>query len=221
MNATGFKRCTLPAGLRPLAVRLLAAGLLATGLVATACGPSQQVTRIDMDEEVDLTGRWNERDARMVTDSLMSDALSHHWLEQYTLEQDEEPVIIVGTVRNETMEHIDTEVITNALETQMMDTGRVDFVADPDTREQIREERLDQQQYADPESAARLASETGADLMLNGSINAIYDETEAGDRQSVYYSVSLQLTDLETNRVVWRGTEEIRKLVKRDRIRRE
>lgn len=193
--------------------------LISLGLLAASCGSSEGVSRIDVEDDIDLTGSWNERDARMVSDALMTDVLAHHWLEVFQENNSEAPVIIVGTVRNESMEHIDTEVITNALETELINTRQIDFVADPETREQIRDERLDQQRHADPESSARLASETGADYMLNGSINAIYDETEQGDMRTVFYSVSLQLTDLESNQIVWRGTEEIRKLVERSSVR--
>ncbi len=202
--------------MKPLQTLIL---LISLGLLAAACGSSEGVSRIDVEDDIDLTGSWNERDARMVSDALMTDVLAHHWLETFEEENSDTPIIIVGTVRNESMEHIDTEVITNALETELINTRRIDFVADPETREQIRDERLDQQRHADPESAAQLASETGADYMLNGSINAIYDESERGDMQTVFYSVSLQLTDLESNQIVWRGTEEIRKLVERSSVR--
>ncbi|MBC7536542.1 MAG: penicillin-binding protein activator LpoB, partial [Ferruginibacter sp.] len=54
--------------------------------------------------------------------------------------------------------------------------------------------------------------ENGADYILQGSINSIVDAYKK--KKSVTYQVNLELTNIETNEVVWMGDKKIAKLVK-------
>ena len=54
--------------------------------------------------------------------------------------------------------------------------------------------------------------EQGADFMLQGSINSIVDSHKK--KKVVYYQVNLELTNLQTNEVVWIGDKKIAKYVK-------
>ena len=57
------------------------------------------------------------------------------------------PVVIVGSYRNKSDEHIDTEILTKKLEAALVNSGKVDFVASSSEREEIRAERKDQQRH--------------------------------------------------------------------------
>ena len=188
-------------------------------LAAAACGPSQQVSRVAADTTSDLSGKWNDTDARLVAEEMISDASSRPWLSQFHNENSEPPVVIVGRVRNETMEHIDTEVITKEMERAFVNTGRVEVVANSQEREQIREERLDQQSYSTYESTSALAQELGADFMLIGNISSIVDESVSGKEAAIFYTVNLELVDVESNRKVWIGNKKIKKLIDRRNFR--
>ena len=48
--------------------------------------------------------------------------------------------------------------------------------------------------------------------MLQGSINSIVDAHKR--KKVVYYQVNLELTDIQTNEVVWIGEKKIAKYVK-------
>jgi hypothetical protein len=52
--------------------------------------------------------------------------------------------------------------------------------------------------------------------MLKGEINSIEDEE--GREKVVYYQVTLEMIDLETNVKVWFGDKKIKKLVERRRL---
>nr|MCU0374610.1 penicillin-binding protein activator LpoB [Chitinophagaceae bacterium] len=54
--------------------------------------------------------------------------------------------------------------------------------------------------------------ENGADFILQGSINSIVDSYKR--KKEVYYQVNLELTNIETNEVVWIGDKKIAKFVK-------
>jgi PBP1b-binding outer membrane lipoprotein LpoB len=81
----------------------------------------------------------------------------------------------------------------------------------------LRTERREQQTWAREETQKRLAAETGADFMLQGSIKTIIDQ--AGKESVKFYQVDLELIHLETNEKVWIGSKKIKKLIKRPRHR--
>jgi hypothetical protein len=103
------------------------------------------------------------------------------------------------------------------MERELINSGRVKFVATRNERGEIRAERLDQQSYSSAATASRLAAETGADYMLKGAIRTIIDSV--GGKQVKFYQVDLELIGLENNEKVWIGTKKIKKFVKRSRVK--
>jgi uncharacterized protein (TIGR02722 family) len=180
----------------------------------TACGT--KVTRMDVEEGKDLSGRWNDTDSRMVAEEMVSDCLERPWLNQYSMKTGKIPDVIVGRVANRSTEHISTETFIKDLERSLLNSGRVAFVASSTERDGVREERADQAQHATQESAKAAGREAGADFMLIGSINSIIDRE--GKRQVVYYQVDLELIDMVDNRKVWIGNKKIKKFVERSKL---
>ena len=184
-------------------------------------GCARNVTRISPDQAIDLSGRWNDVDSRMVADEIVRQSFdapgSANWAMQYLQANGgERPTVIVGTVRNRSMEHIPVETFIKDLERAYVGSGMVQVVASPDEREEVRDERYDQQEYARADTRARLAMESGADYMLQGDIQSIEDRE--GRRSVVYYQVDLSLVDLESNAKVWIGQHKIKKFIERPRI---
>jgi hypothetical protein len=122
------------------------------------------------------------------------------------------PVVLVGTFRNESSEHINTDIISTTMETVIFNSGMMDFVAGGRIREELRAERQDQQSHASEATAARLANEVGADYMLFGTVRTIIDR--AGKQTVRTYFVSAELTNVETNQRMWMGqNNEIKKVI--------
>jgi PBP1b-binding outer membrane lipoprotein LpoB len=177
------------------------------------------VTRISPEETVDLSGFWNDSDSRMVADALIDDALSYPWSRRHQQQHGGElPAVIFGWVVNRTAEHIAVNTFMRDLERALLLSGEARIVADREQREQVREERDDQQRYASPESRARLRAELGADYIVVGEITSIEDIE--GNREVIFYQVDLNMTDLETNERVWIGQHKIKKYIERSRSRR-
>jgi penicillin-binding protein activator len=203
--------------MRNILLIMLLVLLTAAMLVFTGCAPSRSVQRISTDEAIDLSGRWNDTDSRLVAEQMISDVLARRWLTDFRTDNRRAPVVIVGTVRNLSSEHIDTGTFIRNMERELINSGEVRFVADSAARQEIREERLDQQVQATEESAARLAAEFGADYMLQGAIRTIVDTAEG--QQVKFYQVDLELVNLENNEKVWIGNKEIRKFISKSRTR--
>ncbi len=190
-------------------VRVSRAGvvLLAGLTAAAACG--KKVRRIDPEKPIDLSGFWNDTDSRLVAESMIRDALNHPWIRQHVGERGTKPVVIVGSVRNRSTEHIATGTFIRDLERAFVNSGEVRVVANPLEREELRGEREEQQDWARPETRKRLRAETGADYMLTGVIDVIVDRE--GGHEVKFYQVDLYLTDIETNERVWVGQTKIKK----------
>lgn len=183
----------------------------------TACaGPS--VKRTEVEETIDLSGKWNDTDSRLVAEEMILDCLERPWLQRYEVSHPgKPPTVIVGTVKNRSHEHINTQVFTKDLERALINSGRVAFVASKDERVEIREEKADQQYgFTSRETQKSMSAEVGADYMLQGSINSIKDEIKG--KYVILYQVNLELIEVETHLKKWIGQKEIKKYVKRSRF---
>ena len=184
-------------------------------LLFNCAGPSRSVSRMGADEATDISGRWNDTDSRLVAEAMVRDVLSRPWLGNFVEQNDKKPVVIVGNIRNKSSEHIPVDVFIKDIERELINSAQVTFVASQEQREQIREERMDQQSFASMETAKQLANETGADYMMQGAINSIVDSFEG--KKTVFYQVDLELIDLESNTKVWRGDKQMKKLIEQNR----
>ena len=188
---------------------VLLISLLISGLV----GCAKKVARVDPTETIDLSGRWNDTDSRLVSEEMTGDCLNHPWIALYTTEHGATPVVIVGGIRNKSHEHIAIGTFIKDIERAFINSGKVQVVAGASERLEVRAEREEQQEWASEETMKRLREETGADYMMIGSIDSIVDQE--GKQKVVYYQVNLELIDLETNVKVWIGQKKIKKLIER------
>jgi PBP1b-binding outer membrane lipoprotein LpoB len=177
---------------------------------------TKKVARVDVDSTIDLSGRWNDADSRMVAEEMIHDCLSQRWLYKYD-EEKRRPTVIVGRVRNKSHEHINVKTFVKDMERVLLNSARVDFVASKEERDQIREEKADQAEHATVYTAKSMGEETGAELMLIGSINTIFDQEDT--RAVLYYQVDMELIEIETNKKVWIGDKKIKKYVTRSRTK--
>lgn len=189
-------------------------GICAIALLASVfagCGSSKTVQRLDTNTVTDLSGEWNDTDSRLVAEEMIKDVLSRPWLGEFKGAKGKNPNVIVGTIKNRTSEHIATLTFVKDLEKELINSGRVNFVANKEERSEVREERADQQENASAETMKKFQQETGADFMLRGDISSIIDQD--GGNKVKFYQVNLELVNIETNQKVWIGDKKIKKFV--------
>ncbi len=180
-------------------------------MLSAACAP-HSVQRIDAAQAIDLSGVWNDTDSRLVAEEMTRQIMEAHWHRNFYMDHEREPVVIVGFIQNKTHEHINTETFIKDIERALIESRRVRVVQNAALRDKVREERLDQQNFASPSTQKQWGKELGADFMLLGTISSIVDIEKR--KRVIYYQVNLELTNIETNEVVWIGKKEIKKIVK-------
>jgi uncharacterized protein (TIGR02722 family) len=190
------------------------AGLLMLTLVLAGCG--KKVTRVSSDSTIDLSGRWNDTDSRLVAEEMLRDCLNSAWYYTYQA-QKKTPTVIVGSVKNKSHEHIDAETFIKDMERALLNSGKVDFVANKGEREQLRDEKADQSKNASVETRNKAGEESGAELMLIGSINSIVDQE--GGKSVIFYQVNLELVQIESGRKLWIGDKKIKKYVSKNAVK--
>ncbi|HJV19943.1 MAG TPA: penicillin-binding protein activator LpoB [Sediminibacterium sp.] len=180
-------------------------------LFIAACSP-RTVTRIDPAEQIDISGSWNATDSRLTAQEMTTQILGDKWLLNHVSQQGKKPVVIVGMITNKSHEHIEAETFMNDLEKSFIQSDRVGLVQSGKKREELRAEKADQQTNASQSTMKKFGLERGADYILQGSINSIVDAYKK--KKTVAYQVSLELTNIQTNEVVWIGDKKIAKFVK-------
>lgn len=184
--------------------------ILSMAAILGSCA-SRKVARVDSQEVIDLSGRWNDTDSRLVSEEMIGDLLTAKWIPVYeNKHNNKRPVVIVGTIQNKSHEHINAETFIKDIEKAIVRNGNVRLVQAGEKRNELRNEREAQNQgYVSPETAKKWGLELGADFILQGTINSMVDSYKK--QQVVTYQIDLELTDLETNEVVWIGDKKIKK----------
>ncbi len=175
------------------------------------------VNRVDTQSNIDVSGKWNDVDSRLVSEQITTDLLSQPWYARYVADISRSPVIIVGGVRNDSSEHINTNTFVKDIERAMVNSARLEVVASSDQQSILRQQRAEQDLYVSEETRKRLGNELGADVIMVGSISTIEDVE--GKRSVRFYQVDVELIDIETNRKLWIGQKKIKKFVRKPSVR--
>jgi penicillin-binding protein activator len=185
---------------------------LAAAFIILVSSCAHKVTRIDPADTPDISGNWNYTDSRLSAEELTAQILTEKWLGNHLLDKGKKPVVIVGMITNKSHEHIEAETFMKDLERSFITTDKISLVQSGKKREEMRSEKADMQTNASVSTMKKFGLEKGADYILQGSINSIVDAYKR--KKSTTYQIDLQLTNIETNEVVWTGDKKISKNVK-------
>ena len=142
-----------------------------------------------------------------------------NYLENPGKGDDKRVIVYVGDVENRTSEHIDTQAITDKIETQLLKSGKFRFVAADAGQEEIGEQvRFQQSSGRVREDMMRsFGQQLGADVILYGTLRSIEkrkgSSVESGGtrKQDVYYQFVLRCVNIDTAETIWIDEKELRK----------
>lgn len=157
--------------------------------------------------------RFDADDARRIYSWMVEDCLAQPWLDRWeTTALGELPAVLVGRVRNDTEDYIDTRLFTKRIEEELINSRRVKMLADPQQRQDL--EQVATSQLSDAEVLDR-GRELEADYVMVGWVGDHKARGRDGRTIVAYYLVSLDLISVETGEKVWTNTEEIEKSISR------
>jgi hypothetical protein len=121
------------------------------------------------------------------------------------------PVISVDKVKNKSMQHIDTESITDSIRTRLIKSGKFQFIDRTTDAATVEEIQVQQNSgLVDPKKAVNFGTQTGADYLLTANFSEI--SQKAGSVTDVYYKFTMNLKNLRTGILEWSDEKEIRKV---------
>ena len=90
--------------------------VFALAIAFSSCA-TRKVSRVNTNEVIDLSGRWNDTDSQLVSAEMIGDLLGARWLPVYESQHNNKrPVVVVGTVTNKSHEHINSETFIKDIE---------------------------------------------------------------------------------------------------------
>ncbi len=184
-----------------------AVALLGTVFLLSSCGPKGFVKGDydDTQNENLMNDQWSETDMQNAVKALVDSLVQH----QSIAGAPRPPLVMVTHLQNKTDEHIDTQSIMDMIRVELTNRGKVQFV-DKEAREDVAAEY-------DYQSSGMVNNNTkkgpggqlGSDFILNGRLDSITQEV--GNKKTVYYKLTLNLTNLKTNVITWTNYKELRK----------
>lgn len=180
----------------------------------SACGPKAFVNGSydDTNRENLMNDQWSETDMQVTVKAMVDSMTSHPAINNAK----KMPIVIVTNLQNKTSEHIDTQSIMDMVRVDLTNSGKVAFI-DKEARQDISNE-YDYQNtgmVAD-ESKKGPGGQTGADFIINGRLDSIVQEV--GKDKSVYYKLTLNLTNLKTGVISWTNQKQLRKTFKKKSV---
>lgn len=178
------------------------------GLILSACASGPKISYGDATSVETTTMGFGSTDLQSIAAKLVDDLISFPPIVQMTAAR--RPVVFVDKVKNKTTEHIDTESITDTVQTKLLQSGKFRFV-DMTAVRAVQEQMQFQMDsgMVDPNKAAAFGKQTGAEFMLYGNMSSIVKRNS--DAKDVYYKFTLKLVNLESGIMEWAGEKEIRK----------
>jgi len=159
-----------------------------------------------------ISTEFGSSDLQQIAETMVDSMLTFPPMVELTSSR--RPVVSVDTVKNKTMQHIDTESITDSIRTKLIRSGKFRFI-DRTTDAQTIEELKTQQEsgLVDKKSAVNFGQQIGAEFLLTANFSEI--NQRVGSTTDVYYKFTMSLKNLKTGILEWSDEKEIRKVFKR------
>ncbi|AJI52463.1 penicillin-binding protein activator LpoB [Francisella philomiragia] len=189
--------------------KLLFVTLSASLILLDSC--SKTTVAYEDPNGVDTTSiNFSSTDLQAITNKMTEDMLNSRAVKRITAM--DTPTLFFSNIRNETREHINTTMLSNTVQTQIIKSGLFQ-VTDMSQIKNVREQLGYQANsgMVDQSTATKIGQHIGARYMVYGSIQDIDNTNVDGDKRSKFFLATLKMMDLKTGLVVWQDDKQIRK----------
>lgn len=185
---------------------------LITGAILALVGCSSSPTVEYSDPNaVDTTSMdFSSTDLQTITTKMVDGMLADQSVTDIGKAGGKAPVLYVGGISNQTSEHINTESITDAISTRLIQSHKFQFV-DMAQVEKVKEQLNFQKNsgLVDQNQATQIGQQVGARYMLYGTISSISQRND--QQQTLYFQVTMKLLDIQSGLIVWADEKQISK----------
>lgn len=185
-----------------------------SAIMIQGCGTRQfsKGSYDDVSNENLLDDLWSETDMQKAVNDLVASLVKNRAI----AEAKRPPLVMVTKLQNKTGEVIDGQSIMDMVKVDLMSAGKVRFI-DKEARQDIADEYEYQNSgMVSGETKKGPGGQSGADYIINGRLDSIVKEV--GKEKTVYYKLTLMLTNLKTSEHEWADQKEIRKKFKKRRV---
>jgi penicillin-binding protein activator len=191
---------------RAIPMILLAVALSLSGCAATS------VQYGDAGSAKPLSTEFGSSDLQQIAESMVDSLVTFPPVVELTGQR--RPVITVDRVKNKTMQHIDTESITDSIRAKLVRSGKFRFIDRTTDSAAIDEIKTQQDSgLVDKKTAVNFGQQIGAEFLLTANFSEI--RQKAGSVTDVYYKFTMNLKNLKTGILEWSDEKEIRKVFQR------
>jgi uncharacterized protein (TIGR02722 family) len=187
----------------------LAWGFAAMALMVMMAGCSASTRDLSPDEVIHYDEGYDFSDKKAIVNSLVASLVNNPPL----VARNDRPVLIVYNVANRTDEHIETSGITDDIRQEILQSGKARFVNEVQRETIQRESDYQYGGNVSPETRIARARQVGAEYMISGTLRSITKnqpkEMRMTKKTLQYYSLVLELTDLQTGLIEWTDNVEI------------
>jgi len=185
--------------------------LSAAALTLAGCATSN-VQYGDAGSAKPITTEFGSSDLQQIAESMVDSLITFPPVVELTTQR--RPVISVDKVKNKTMQHIDTESVTDSIRTKLIRSGKFRFIDRTTDEAAVDEIKIQQESgLVDKKTAVNFGQQIGAEFLLTANFAEI--RQKAGGVTDVYYKFTMNLKNLKTGILEWSDEKEIRKVFKR------
>ena len=186
-------------------------GLSLVGAVLlSGCSTKTQYDDINGQDTTNV--EFNLTDLRTTTEKMVDELLDAKAIKRITAV--DRPTLFFSNIKNETHEHINTNMLANTVQTKLIKSDIFQFT-DMNQIKDIKEQAGYQNDsgMVDHNTAIKLGKQVGAKYMLYGAFQDIDQTGKKGfsNVRSKAYVITLKMIDLETGIVIWQENKQIRK----------
>lgn len=189
--------------------RLIAlVSLFSMAAVISGCAATTRTLDPGAEQHYDASYDFSDKKqiVRTLTESLLSSP-------NISTESASKPIVIVYGVDNETSEHINTGGITDDIRLSLIKSGEYRFLNRKQRANVQQETDFQYAGYVPPEQRVIEGRQLGANYILSGTLRSIEKKQakqwRLNKKELVYYSMNLELTDLQSGEISWADNVEI------------
>lgn len=184
---------------------------LAAALSLTGCA-TPNVQYGDAGSAKPISTEFGSSDLQQIAEAMVDSLVTFPPVVELTSQR--RPVISVDRVKNKTMQHLDTESITDSIRAKLVKSGKFRFIDRTTDTAAIEEIKTQQDSgLVDKKTAVNFGQQIGSEFLLTANFTEI--RQKAGSVTDVYYKFTMNLKNLRTGILEWSDEKEIRKVFQR------